>query len=317
MPVAHGFYQNVSNIAYPHLAPSYWREQASRGLTTAVAQGAELLCPSDPIVGLAVMVEGMMEAGLVRPGEPLLVFADPTACYFAKQYATRSWPELVMFNDDDPPPDRLQDVERMAAEAHNLYFRSSLFVNGNYVKEGKRRDGGPGSPLGAAVDIWIVQAHTWQQDTAKNAKALGKELWAAYTLPTTGRYDYMRYYAGMWCWAHGPRQALVWAYTDSPNTMVCPDGSLRMNRDPEGRPDKQSFAIPRPDGTVMATPGYEGFEQGIKDCRYLERKEELADEKTRAYLAAVRASVPFQMPRPGKGLPEVQAPDVIRRLGEM
>ena len=311
MPVAHGFYQNISTLAYPHLCESYWREQHERGMTTAAISGWGLLCPRDSRTGMVLTVEAMMKAGLASVGQPLLVFAEPDDLYWARQKATCEWPEVVLNNCDDPAPADFDDVFQMARAAHRLYFRSSLFVNGNLVKEGKRRDGSAGL-LGEPVDCWIVQAHTWQQDTEKNARALGKELWAGYTLALTGQYEHMRYFAGLWCWARRPKQALVWCYTHDQRTRVGTEGSLCVPEE-----DQWSLAIPRPDGTVQTTLGYEGYEQGIKDCRYLEHREAAADEKTRVYLSTVRNTVPFAMPRPGRALPELRAPEVIRRLGEM
>jgi len=309
--IRHGFYQSCG-LAYPHLITSYWREQYARGMRTAAVNGWAALCPAEPQVGLVAAVEALMDAGLAPAGEPLLLFADPNDVYAAKQMSLRPWPEIVMPNMDDPSPEQFDDVVNSAREAHRLYFRSSLFVSGNYVKEGKRRDGGPGGILGEPVDIWVVQAHTWQQDTVKNAKALGKELWAAYTVAATGYYDHMRYYAGLWCWAHGPKQALVWAYTHTAQTMIRPDGSISY---PEN--DHWSFAIPKCDGTVQATPGYEGYEQGIKDCRELERMEALNDPGINEYLRNLRNSAPFQMARPGKMLPELQGPEALEQLRQL
>jgi len=312
--IRHGLYQSVGT-AYPHQFQAYWREQASRGLTTAAVNGWKALCPPDPQTGLVIAVEGLMDAGLARLGEPLLMFADPNDLYWAKQKSTCDWPEVVLPNLDDPSPAQFDSVWNAARAAHRLYFKSSLFVSGNYVKEGKRRDG-DSAILGEAIDIWIVHAHTWQQDTEKNAKALGKELWAAFTVSLPGQYDHMRYYAGLWCWARRPKQALVWCFTHDQRTRVNTDGSLCV---PET--DHWSLAIPRHDGTVQSTPGYDGFAKGIEDCRLLERAEYTctarSDDEVLGYLQTVRNTVPFQMPRPGKVLPALQAPEVLRTLEGM
>lgn len=316
----HGLYQSVGT-AYPHQFQSYWREQATSGMTTAAVNGWQALCPPDPQTGLVIAVEGLLDAGLARVGEPLLMFCSPDDLYWAKQKSRREWPEVVLPNLDDPSPHQFDSVWQAAREAHRLYFRCSLFVNGNYVKEGKRMDGNA-AILGEAVDIWIVHAHTWQQDTEKNAKALGKELWAAFTVSLPGQYDHMRYYAGLWCWARRPKQALAWCFTHDQRTRVGTDGSLCV---PET--DHWSLAIPKPDGTVQSTPGYDGYAVGIKECRMLEHWDRVADgsagdaghdrSAVREYLAFVRASVPFQMPRPGKALPELTAQDVLGHLEAM
>jgi hypothetical protein len=308
----HGFYMGMGRLAYPYLAPMYWKQMAADGMTTGTVSEGYLLCPSDPIAGITVSIDNMLDAGLAQVGEPLLVAGEPSDIYQAKQMATREWPETIMINLDDPSPGSYDDVVYLARAANRLYFRSSLFVNGNYVKEGKRRDGGLAGILGEAVDIWIVQAHTWQEDTEKNANALGKELWAAYACPATGCYDHMRYLAGIWCWARRPRQLLVWTNCHLATTMVRPDGSLSV--DPA---DHHSYTIPRADGTFMTTPGYDGYVQGIKDCRVLEHLESRHDPKIDEYLWKVRASCPFQMARPGKALPKLQGAEVMEELKKL
>lgn len=309
--VRHGFYCSPARTAYPMMMERYYREQAASGMTTCTADGSSLFCPQDPAAGLACQVDALLEVGLAFPGEPLLCFTDPTTAYAANRFATRPWPEIVLNNQDDPSPDGAADVQTMAREAHKLYFKSSLFVNGNFVKE-LRRGHPENGLLGETVDVWIVQAHTWQHDIEKNAKALGKELWAAYTVGASGRYDHMRYYAGLWAWAHGVKQALVWAYTHSPHTMVKPDGVISTAKD-----DFHSFAIPRPDGTVMATDGYRGFREGIMDCRLLEAAEAKGDAGIDGYLRGVRAQVPVVMPRPGRMLPDFRGNQLMNELFDL
>lgn len=309
--IRHGFYQSPSRTAYPVRYNDYLKEQASRGMTTATADCSDHFCVGNAEEALACNIEMLLDAGLAFPGEPLLCFADPTTAYGANKRSTRPWPEIVMNNLDDPSPDEVLDAQKMTRNAHRLYFRSSLFVAGSYLKEGKKFDPDAGL-LGEAADIWIVQAPTWQHDTEKNAKALGKELWAAYTVGAAWRYEHCRYYSGLWAWAHKPKQVLVWAYNHTASTFVGGDGTLSIHPG-----DNNSFAIPRMDGTVMSTPGYDGFSDGVVDCRVLEASEKSEYPDIQDYLKYVKGTVPCAMPRPGRPLPALQGSEVMSKLGAL
>jgi hypothetical protein len=307
----HGFYVSPARMAYPHQVERYYADMAANGLTTATADGSATFCPADPAVGLACNIEALLQAGLAEPGKPLLCFADPDTAYKANRLRTREWPEIILNNYDDPSPGDIEGVQAIASDAHELYFKSSLFVNGNFVKERKIRVEGA-ALLGEAVDIWIVQAHTWQPDIAKNAQALGKQVWSAYTVGAAGRYEHMRYYAGLLSWARRVDQCLTWAYTHDRHTMIRPDDTFAVA---EG--DNNSYAIPRMDGTVHMMPGYAGLRAGIEDCRLLERAEAGDVYEARQYLANVRAMVPFAMPRPGRDLPALRGPAVAAELARI
>ena len=306
--VRHGFYQSLNRAAYPHRFLDYMEEQGRDGFSAGALDCAGQLCPTDVPASIALQINGALDAGLAFPGEPLLVQADPGQLYAAHQLATRPWPELVTANIDDPSPEQIHHVIAYTKDAHRSYFRSSMFVHGGLLREAKKNEPEQGL-LGETADIWIIQAHTWQHDTEKNAKALGKELWAAYACEATGSYDTMRYLSGLWCWAHKPKQLLVWAYTHTGETMVRPNGAISK---PTG--DQHSYVIPKCDGTTMKTPGYDGYVAGMQDCRLLEAAENSTDPKVQEYIKFVRGSVPPAMLRPGKTLPALQGDEMRSKL---
>jgi hypothetical protein len=94
--------------------------------------------------------------------------------------------------------------------------------------------------------------------------------------------------------------------------VVRPDGSLAVEKN-----DRHTYAIPLADGTIMSTPGYDGFTDGIKDCRVLENAEKYPDQNLQAYLQQVRATIPCAMLRPGKVLPQLQGEEVVKRVHEL
>jgi hypothetical protein len=307
----HGFYFEAGLCAYPWRMGHYWREQVSRGMTTiAVNAGGWLMC-SDPITALTLQVEEMLEVGLATPGEPLMIWGTPSDVYSAIQRRTRPWPIPVLCFGDDSNSTQTEALSKEVDGAHNMFFRALTTTSGYDFNRGVDV-GGSMKSLGSVMDACVIHSTTWQWDTNKNADALGKEVWAYYTLPTRGDYERMRYGAGLWCWAMHPEQFLVWAYVHDKRTMVRPDGIMLIGED-----DAHSFVIPKHDGTVVSTPGYDGYEQGIKDCRALEAASLSNNSKVLDYLETVRVSVPFGMPRPGKDIPSLRGEEVIRKLDEL
>ena len=306
-PVRHGFYHDASYTAYPSRMVDYRREQVSRGMTTATASDGSFC--TDSISNLTLVVESLLEAGLAFPDEPLLMWGDAADVYHSFMRRTRSWPIPILCIGDDSDPSAINWLLDKTDDAHRHFFRSASTTTGYFVKEGKIGEGG--KMLGEAFDVWIINAPTWQPDTEKNAKALGKELWAYYTCSSSGDYERMRYAAGLWCWTHAPRQFLVWAYVGDKKTMVRPDGVLCI-----AEADTHSFAIPRHDGTVISTVGYDGYAKGIEDCRVLEAASASDDPKVIEFLQSVREKVPCSIPRPGRDLPDLRGEEVLRRLEE-
>jgi hypothetical protein len=148
-----------------------------------------------------------------------------------------------------------------------------------------------------------------------DAAGLGKELWSYFCNECYDKPVVLRYYSGLWAWARQVTHALLWAYSHHVETKVHPGGHPVY--DPS---DKFSYACPREDGSIIPSSGYDGFAQGILDCRLLERAEELGeqgDPELVAYVAEVRASVAPPMFRRLVGGAPVDMDEVARRLGEM
>jgi hypothetical protein len=337
-----GFYSALGRFAYPFRYREVYGHMAELGMTTGTVEGGYAqLCPQEPQVGMVLQVEAMMDAGLARPGEPMLFIADtdviraamrakerklkeslpvaesnPRLIYDAMQRSNRlPWPAPVLHIADDPAPvaGMLDWLARERLKAHNCHFQVGGNLAGYFLMEAKTvREGEPPQTLGEQLDVWIVTAKTWQQDTAKNARAFGKRLWALHTDGSTGSYERMRY-LGLWAWANGPEQVLVWSWTHTAETMVRCDGSLCVPKD-----DHHTYAIPSPDGW-HDTPGLLGYAQGVKDCRAIEAAEQAGLPAVTAYLADLRRSVPFAFPREGRPLPapEVRGEAVVAQLEKL
>lgn len=309
----HGFYHELGRCAYPQHGRAYWREQASRGCTTGTLSGndAHLFDP-DPALGLALMIDGIVDEGLVDHRNPMLILsATGETISNAKQHCTGEWPEIVICGMETPNMNDYPSLQRQADDAHEHGLRFACTICAAAAMD--RYQGGP--YLGEAPDIWITQGSTHRASTVSDAAGLGKELWSYFCNECYDKPVVLRYYSGLWAWARQVTHALLWAYSHHVETKVHPGGHPVY--DPS---DKFSYACPREDGTIISSSGYDGFAQGILDCRLLERAEELGeqgDPELAAYVAEVRASVAPPMFRRLLGGAPVDMDEVARRLGEM
>jgi hypothetical protein len=313
MRTAHGFYHELGRCAYPQHARSYWREQASSGCATGTLSGNDTrYFDPDSALGLAMMIDAIVDEGLVNPRNPMLILsATGKTISDAKQHCTGEWPEIVICGIETPSMHDYPYLQRQAEDAHEHGLRFACTICAAAAMD--RYQGGP--YLGEAPDIWIVQGSTFRASTASDAASLGKELWSYFCNECHHDYDVLRYYSGLWCWARQPKQALLWTYAHDPKTKA---GDRDCIVRAQG--DKFTYAVPREDGTVIPTRGYEGFVQGIEDCRLLERAEELGlqgDPELTTYMGEVRASVAYPMFRRLVGGPPVDMGEVTRRLTEM
>jgi len=318
-PCRFGFYQSPSRCPYPFRILDYYREQASRGMTTAVVYHDNVFCAAGGAEDAALQIEAMLDAGLASAGVPLLATMDGDVLHEAQKYATQPWPELIGAVHDDPGGHLRAALERQVEIVHGWGYRAGTNVSAYHLhapmdcKTNHAKRNETMQSLGDLLDVWISAIYTWQEDTVELARRTNKELWAICTTQTTGRYDYMRYAAGLWTWAREPKQFLVWAYTHDNTTRVRADGSMSV--DSHGL--LNSFAIPRPDGTVLSTPGYDGFAHGILDYHALRAASESKDARVLAYLGYVRKTVPYAMRKPGVVLPEPDGETVVAKLNEL
>ena len=307
--VNHCFYHELSRGPYPEHARRYWREQASRGLTAGTLSGNDTrYFDPDPAVGLAMMIDAIMDEGLAKAGRPLLILSATGATITsAREQGSGDWPEIIVAGMETPNMADLPSLQGQANDAHEHGLRFACTICATAAM-----DKWEGRELGSAPDIWIVQGSTWRESTPSDAASLGKELWSYFCNECYDKPVVLRYYAGLWAWARKVTHALLWAYSHHVETKVMAAG--HVVRDPS---DKFSYAVPAADGSIVPSTGYDGFVQGILDCRLLEAAEASDDAEVRAYVSEVRASVAPPMFRRLVGGPPVDMDEVARRLGEM
>jgi hypothetical protein len=307
--VRHCFYHELSRGPYPEHARKYWREQASRGLTAGTLSGNDTrYFDPDPAVGLAMMIDAVMDEGLAKSGQPLLILSDTGKTITdAREQGSGDWPEIILCGMETPNMADLPSLQGQANDAHEHGLRFGCTICATAAM-----DKWHGRELGSVPDIWIVQGSTFRESTPSDAASLGKELWSYFCNECYDKPVVLRYYAGLWAWARQVTHALLWAYSHHVDTKVHPGGHPVY--DPS---DKFSYACPREDGTIIPSSGYLGFEQGIQDCRLLEAAEASEDAEVREYVAGVRASVAYPMFRRLVGGAPVDMDEVARRLNEM
>lgn len=310
--VLHGFYQQLGRSAYPQFYRNYWREQASRGLTTAApsASDAYFFDKSNVGRGLAIMIEQLMDDGLARAGQPLLVVScTGDMVTDARPYATRDWPEIVVAGQENPCVHDFHSIMREKTDANKHGLRNSTTTCGTATLDRFHGEGSAelGFPrLGEASDIWIVQGKTFRADTNSCAAEMGKEVWSYFCDECTDKPEVTRYYSGLWAWARGVKQCLLWAYQHDAGTYAeTPAGKT------VARGDRFTYAVPMPNGSVVSQPGYLGFVEGIRDCRVLEEADASPDPEVKAYLDELRPKVAMPMARRFVGGPPLDS-DKIR-----
>ena len=150
--------------------------------------------------------------------------------------------------------------------------------------------------LGDRLDVWIVEATTLLRSASALAHSRGVPLWAVYTHGGAEEHDVLRYYSGLWAWANGVQCCLVWAYQHNRTVRAEVDGTVRGGEYEQAL----TYAVPRADGTILSTPGYDGYVAGIADCRRLEQYAQDPRSEVQAFLAKAREAAwgPLLRPAP-------------------
>ena len=121
----------------------------------------------------------------------------------------------------------------------------------------------------------------------------------------------LRYYSGVWAWAHQVRNCLVWAYSHDRQTYIDDHGFIKKED------DRHTFAPSDGQGNIHSTDDYDGFEQGVHDCRLLERAYDADHLHIYDYLNGLRAQVMPQMFRRIKGDPPIDMDGMAAHIASL
>jgi hypothetical protein len=316
--VRHGMYQMMYRMASPPYGRDYGREQASRGLLTAAISASDSIhFHEDPGTGLALMIEATMECGLTTAGEPIIVnSANGATIAAARPHASRAWPGIVLAGHENPSVHDYPSIMQEKREANDHGCRNSNTTCGTAALDRFYGEGGAelGHPcLGTASDVWVVQGKTFRADTNERAAEMGSEVWSYFCDECTDKPEVTRYYAGLWAWARGVKNCLLWAYQDDGkgrHGSPSPDAELRIGA-------KFTYAVPKPDGSIEATTGYDGFTKGIADCRILEAASASPDPAVQQYLDELRPKIATPMARRFVGGAPLDSDEITKDLLRM
>ena len=287
--IGYGFYTDYVRFADPLRGREYARHQARHGMNTFTPYARELPAEfgvdnRDAAALLAWHIETGLSEGLVDRRFPLLCLSCGPDDIKAAQvrFGRPEWPELVSYNQDEPPVSAADTVRRYAEDAKALGLRSGTAIDGEIAMQ-----------IGDPLDIWILHMDSMSAQAIDAAQEKGKARWLYNCAMRGSNAPLERYWAGVYTWAVDPEVCLTSAYMHDAESRIMPDGTWRMSR-------YYGKAAADKDGMPLPTVALKGMADGIIDSRLLQ---ELARRDTpagNAYLESLRARVPVDFWPDGK-----------------
>lgn len=320
--IGYGLYTDYVRFADPTQGPAYYADMAAHGFNTFTPYARELpgefgVDNRDSAALLGWHINTAIDCGLVDDRYPLVCLScGPEAIRDANaRYRDGEWPELVSYNQDEPPASAAATVAQYADDAHALGLRSGTAIDGRIAMQ-----------IGAPLDIWVIHMDSMSEAVIDAAQDAGKTLWVYNCALRGSNAPLERYWAGVYTWATGAEVSLTWAYMHDPQSRIQPDGTWHLTR-------YYGKAVADRDGLPLPTVALEGLQEGIIDSRFLQELERSDTPEGNAYLADLRSRVPLDFWPEGKGrdysgyvwdVPDTAVPpidcavmrrDVIRLLG--
>ena len=309
--IGYGFYTDHHRVPDLSREREYNRDMAAHGMTTFTPY-ARIPSPTltagdatyvdDTPHKLAWHINTAIADGLVDVRFPLLCLsAGADAVVASKEFAKGEWPELVLYNRDEPSPEHGEEVRLNAEDAHAAGLKSGTAISGESALA-----------IGDPLDIWVLHMDGVSDETIAAAEAKGKDLWMYNCALRGSNAAQHRYWTGVYTWAVGPRVCLTWTYMHDKDSRIQPDGTWNCLR-------VYDTATCDAEGLPIPTVALEGIQEGIIDSRFLQELERLDTEAGNAYLDNLKKSVPFGFWTNGHGrdyssyvwdVPDLQVPPV-------